>query len=354
MKQQKMHQQMQQTMRQAMDQPPPQVPMPPSIRTSPPHPNLPLRLLAAAAAGLLLSLLYVFWPTAHGLNAFILQLRGERLLLMFLLAVCGGVGTLIFQTITGNRLLTPQLMGMESLYRLLQALLIWLLGNQLYTQLPAGAQFAAATGVSVAVSTFFFVFVLKRLRGDLFRLLLIGLIFSVFCRALTEFISRLLDPLAYAVYQGATFAQISRADMALIGLAAPACALITALLWCSRHTLDVLALGRETAIGLGVAYLPAISLAMMGVATLVAIATALVGPMLFFGLLASALAYRFFPTPRHAVLLPGVALTAYAVLLGGQLIFERLLNMAGTLSMAVEFAGGLLFLLLIARRPQHP
>lgn len=322
-----------------------------------PHPQTParsrdclhLRLMVAALAGLALSGLYVLWPTANGLNAFILQLRAERVLLMFLLAVCGGVGTLVFQTLTGNRLLTPQLMGMEGIYRLLQAALIWLLGNQLYTQLPAYGKFAAATLLSVSVSTFFFIFLLKRLRGDLFRLLLIGLVFTVFCRALTEFISRLLDPLAYAVYQSATFAQISRADTALIGLATPMCAAVCAWLWRSRHTLDVLALGRETAIGLGVAYLPRISWGLMGVATLVAIATALVGPMLFFGLLACALAYRFFPTSQHAVLLPGVALTAYLILLGGQLIFERLLNMAGTLSIAVEFVGGLLFLLLIAR-----
>ena len=312
-----------------------------------------MRLLVAALACLLLSGLYVLWPTANGLNAFILQLRAQRVLLMFLLAICGGAGTLVFQSLTGNRLLTPQLMGMEGMYRLLQAVLIWLLGNQMYTQLPAYGKFAAATVLSVAVSTFFFVFLLKRLRGDLFRLLLIGLIFTVFCRALTEFISRLLDPLAYAVYQSATFAQISRADTGLIGIAAPACAVIFALLWRSRHALDVLALGRETAIGLGVAYLPSISWGLMGVATLVAIATALVGPMLFFGLLACALAYRFFPAPRHAVLLPGVVATAYGILLGGQLIFERLLNMAGTLSMAVEFVGGLLFLLLITRPTQR-
>lgn len=314
-------------------------------------PALHRRLWICAAIALLLALL--FWLYPKNLSLFALQIRAEKLAVIALLSICGGVSTLVFQTLSGNRLLTPQLMGIDGIYRLLQASLILLVGAPLYTQLSPYAKFGLSAIISMLVSSFFFIYLLDRLRGDLFRLLLIGVIFSGFCRAMSGFIGRMLDPLAYAVYQSASFAQLSQARVELIGIAALPCLLSCAFLWKMRHELDVLALGRDSAINLGLPYLRCVMFAMLALSLLVAIATALVGPMLFFGLLASALTYRLIPCVQHGILIPAVALISFCILLGGQLIFERLLNMAGTLSIAVEFIGGLLFLVLILRKAKQ-
>lgn len=314
-------------------------------------PNLKRRLQITAAIALALALIFYLYP--ENLSAFALRIRAEKLAVIALLSICGGLSTLIFQSISGNRLLTPQLMGIDSIYRLLQASLILFLGAPLYSLLSPHSKFALTAIISMLVSSFFFIYLLERLRGDLFRLLLIGVIFSTFCRSLTSFISRLLDPVAFAVYQSTSFAQLSTAHVELISIAALPCLITCGLLWHYRHHLDILALGRESAINLGLPYLRCVMLAMLALSLLVAIATALVGPMLFFGLLASALTYRLFPTAQHAILIPAAALLSFCILLGGQLLFERALKMAGTLSIAVEFIGGLLFLALILSRAKR-
>lgn len=112
-----------------------------------------------------------------------------------------------------------------------------------------------------------------------------------------------------------------------------------------RHELDAIALGRHTALNLGIAYQPRVTVVVL----LVAASTALVGPLTFFGLLVANLAYSLIGSWRHCYLLPGVVLLGVVMLVGGQLILERLLHMAGTLSVVIEFVGGALFYLLIKK-----
>ena len=86
---------------------------------------------------------------------------------------------------------------------------------------------------------------------------------------------------------------------------------------------------------------------LVGVALLVGTSTALVGPTMFFGLLASHLAYRALGTQRHAWTIPGTILAGTIALVGGQWAFERVLGLAGSLSMIVEFVGGITFIILL-------
>jgi enterochelin ABC transporter, permease protein len=45
-------------------------------------------------------------------------------------------------------------------------------------------------------------------------------------------------------------------------------------------------------------------------------------------------------------------LTASVLLVGGQTVFEHLLGMKAVLSVVIEFAGGLVFLWLVLRKPK--
>ena len=121
-------------------------------------------------------------------------------------------------------------------------------------------------------------------------------------------------------------------------------------IWRVRRDLDVLALGRAPAIGLGLDHRSLTLRALVAVAVLVSVATALVGPTTFFGLLVAHLAYQLFASQRHAVTVPAAALCALITLIGGQIIFERLLGFEGSLSIVVEFLGGIVFIVLLCRR----
>ena len=61
-------------------------------------------------------------PMPFGTSGFwlIAQHRGVAVFVMALVAICQALATVAFQTVTNNRILTPSIMGFESLYRAVQ------------------------------------------------------------------------------------------------------------------------------------------------------------------------------------------------------------------------------------------
>lgn len=115
-------------------------------------------------------------------------------------------------------------------------------------------------------------------------------------------------------------------------------------------TLDVLAMGREMAINLGIDHRRLSRWLLIGVSILTAVATALVGPITFLGLLVVSLARQISPTFRHRIILPVSALLAMVTLLIGQFIFERILHFSTPISIIINFVGGIYFLSLLIKR----
>lgn len=299
-------------------------------------------LLASAAAFLLLG--------ARGSWSFLLPFRGTRLLALALVGAAVGVATVTFQTVSGNRILTPSIMGFDALYLLVQSALVFGLGGTGFVALEPRLKFLAEAVLMMLAAALLFAALLGRGRSDLFRLLLVGIVFGTLFRSLTELVQRLIDPNDFAVLQGASFARFSTVDTSLLAVAALLVAAGAGWAWTARHALDVALLGREAAVGLGVDHARLTRRALVAVALLVSATTALVGPVAFFGLLVASLAYVVFPEPRHALLLPAAGLIGATLLVAGQTLFERVLGLAGTLAVVIEFAGGLLFLFLLLGR----
>jgi iron complex transport system permease protein len=138
-------------------------------------------------------------------------------------------------------------------------------------------------------------------------------------------------------------------DPTLLVISAVTVAVLCVPAWRLRHRLDVLALGRDTAIGLGVDHRRTVTLVLVICSVLVAVSTALVGPATFFGLLISALAYQLCSQFRHAVVLPIAALLGVIALVGGQLVLEQVFAFDTALSIVIEFTGGIVFLALLLK-----
>ena len=117
-----------------------------------------------------------------------------------------------------------------------------------------------------------------------------------------------------------------------------------------RFRFDVLALGRDNAINLGVDYQKSVTIILLLVSVLVSISTALVGPFTFLGLLIANLAYSISGSSQHRFLLPTAFLLGVIFLVGGQMFLERVLNMVGALSIVIEFIGGSLFIFLLLKK----
>ncbi|QUS57788.1 iron chelate uptake ABC transporter family permease subunit [Pseudovibrio brasiliensis] len=286
---------------------------------------------------------------AKGSWGFLLVFRGTKLLALLLVSVAISVATLLFQTISGNRILTPSIMGFDALYLLVQTLLVFILGGFTYVALDGQLKFLAEVGVMLFAATLLFTTIMGKGQQDLHRMVLVGIIFGVLFRSLAGFLQRIIDPNDFAILQGASFAQFSSVDKELLGVSILLVSGCCIVIWRLRHTLDVIALGRNNAINLGVSYERTSFIVLVLVATLVSVSTALVGPVAFFGLLVTSLAHFIMNTHRHSVLLPASILIAAVILVTGQTAFERILKSQSTLSVTVEFFGGLLFLLLLFR-----
>src|SRR5690606_22680879 len=113
--------------------------------------------------------------------------------------------------------------------------------------------------------------------------------------------------------------------------------------------LDVLSLGRDQAINLGVDYDYVVKRLLIVVAILISVATALVGPITFLGLLVVNVAYQFMKTYRHRYLMAGSVLISIIALVGGQLIVERVFTFSTTLSVIINFIGGVYFIFLLLK-----
>lgn len=307
------------------------------------------RLIGLSVLALLCVVLFMT-INLRGNIGYILMHRGLILATMLLVAFACGIATLLFQTVTNNRILTPSVMGLEALFILLQTLLIFFIDANGLRALGTVGQFICEAALLVLFSTFLYRWLLGHVGVNLHRVLLVGLVCGTLFRSISGLLQRLLEPGEFAILQSRMFATFTRAAPEIIALSAVATGIVALVVWRMRHSLDVIALGRDMSIGLGIAWRRRVTLILLLVSLLVALSTALVGPLTFFGLLVANLSYQLMGSHRHQYLLPGVVLTGIITLVGGQLILERLLHMAGSLSVVIEFVGGALFLWFLIKK----
>lgn len=284
------------------------------------------------------------------INEYILNLRLQKLLGLLVVATAVGISTLLFQTITQNPILTPSILGFDALFILLQTILILLLGGSQFIHINTYLRFTLEVGIMISGSLILFQTLIKQGKTDIVRMVLIGAIFGIFFRSLSSFIHRLIDPNDFLTLQIYIFASFNSIKTDILWIAAFITALITGLVWHWRKQLDIMMLGRKHAINLGVNYDQFSRTLLILIAILISISTSLVGPVNFFGLLVVAVVNKisrsFFHQQRLIILL----LLSSIVLIGGQTLFEHLFKMQGTLSIVIDFVGGLTFLWLLSRR----
>jgi iron complex transport system permease protein len=312
-----------------------------------PRPAHVLALLGLALLGVAVAFMTI---GANGRWDFVLPFRGTKLASLLLVACAVATATVLFQTASGNRILTPAIMGFDELYRLIQTGLVVGIGTGGLGD--PRLRFLAETGAMVLFALLLYRWLLARDGGGLHRLLLVGVIGGVLFRSLSQFLQRMLDPNQFVVLQTSFFATFNAVRPDLLALAALLVLGAGIATWRLLARLDVLLLGRDAAVALGVDHRRAINQVLILVAVLVSVSTALVGPVSFLGLLVAHLAYRMMPTYRHALVLPAAALVAAITLVGGQLVLERVFSLNAALSIVIEFLGGLTLLVLLARRPR--
>ncbi|WP_245587273.1 iron chelate uptake ABC transporter family permease subunit [Comamonas composti] len=281
---------------------------------------------------------------------FVLRHRGTKLLAMLIVASALGMSTVVFQTVTHNTILTPAVMGLDSLYLFLQALMVLVLGSMGVVALGTAPKYLIEVMLMVVLSVLLMRWLFTGNASSLHLMLLVGMVMGILFRSMTSFAMRMIDPNEFATLQDRMFANFNSIHVELLVPSMVLLLLGAFYFWRQRHVLDVLALGRDVALNLGLAYQRQVLRLLIVVCAMVAISTALVGPVTFFGLLVANLAYHWMGTRRHGWVLPAAVLWGGLLLLGGQVILEQVLGFNSALSVIVEFVGGLVFIWLLMRK----
>jgi iron complex transport system permease protein len=315
-----------------------------AVRNAPPQ--LVAGILLAATVAVVCFFLFF---DLKGNVGYILPRRAIKVAAMLLVAVAVGVSTLLFQTVTANRILTPSIMGFDSLYILVQTVLAFTLGAAAVVAAPPTLQFGVEVLLMVVFSALLYRWMFTGATRSLHLLLLVGVVLGSLFRGLSSLLQRLMEPSEFIILQDLFFASFNNVDPSLLGVSAGIVAVVCAVVWRARHTLDVLALGRDVAINVGVDHRKVVMRVLLGCSLLVAVSTALVGPVTFFGLLVVSLGYQLCRGFSHSWLLPIVVLIGAVALVGGQLLLEQVFGFSTALSVVIEFTGGILFLYLLLK-----
>ncbi|MCF2905389.1 iron chelate uptake ABC transporter family permease subunit [Octadecabacter sp. CECT 8868] len=286
---------------------------------------------------------------ARGPLSFVIPFRGTKLAALILVGFAISTSTVLFQTVSQNRILTPSIMGFDALYVMILTGAVFFLGGMAFVGLSDQIIFAVTASAMTLAALALFSTLLRSAHSNLMRMILTGIVLGALFRSLTDFMQRMIDPNEFSVIQGASYARFAQIETDLLMIATVVCCVGVGLAWRMRFALDVMTLGREAAVSLGVDLRRTQMKALVLTAVLVAVSTALVGPVAFLGLLVVSLARLVTPIEKHGVLFVSAGLISAITLIGGQTILERLFKLSTPLSVVIDLLGGALFLILLLK-----
>ena len=308
--------------------------------------------LVVLAGGLAFGLLAWDNPLPVGSEGFwrIAELRATSVVVMVVVAFCQAIATVSFQTVTDNRIITPSIMGFESLYVAVQTAAVYFLGVAGLLSLQGVPQFVLQVALMVGLSLLLYGWLLSGRYGNLQIMLLVGIIVGAGLASVSSFMRRLLSPSEFDVLAARLFGSVSNADPDYLPVAIPLCVAAGAVLWARAGRLNVMALGRDATTSLGLDHRAELMRVLLLVSTLMAVSTALVGPMTFLGFLVATLSYQLADTHDHRHVFPVAVLTGFVVLAGAYFVMKNVFYAQGVVSIIIELVGGSVFLLVILRK----
>ena len=278
-----------------------------------------------------------------------MRLRTPKVLAMVITAFAIGGASIVFQSVINNTIVTPCLLGMNSLYTLIHTAVVFTAGSASLLATHANAAFAVDLVIMSAVATTVYGYLFKKTGHNVLYVLLIGTVLSSFFGSMQSTMTRIMDPNEYDNLLATLVASFSNINAEIILLSVLVLAGIVFALRRELALLDVLTLGKAQAINLGVDYDRCIRRLLLGVTVCIAVATAMVGPISFLGLIIANLARQLLKTYRHTQLILGSALFGVIVLVGGQLIVEHVYSYSIPVSVFITIGGGVYFLYLLLR-----
>ena len=278
---------------------------------------------------------------------YILSLRVPTLLVMLIAAFAIGSASIIFQSIINNRIVTPCLLGMNSMYTLVHTAVVFVAGSGSVLAANSNLSFAVDLLVMTVTAGFVYSYMFQKTGNNVLYVLLIGTVLSSFFGSIQSTMIRVMDPNEYDALLTTLVADFNNVQVEVIVFSVILLAALTIFLWKDLMLLDVITLGKNQAINLGVDYDRTIRRLLLGVVLCIAIATAMVGPISFLGLIIANLSRQIFKTHKHSYLIGGSVLIGMIAMIAGQTISQHIYSYAVPISTFITIGGGIYFLYLL-------
>ena len=306
------------------------------------------KLMVLAVIALVCMALFAFY-NIQGSFSYAFPRRLERLVAMVITGTAIAYATVIFQTVTHNRLLTPSVMGVDSMYEVVQTVIYFTAGSASIFVVHRYLNFSLSIVAMVIFALLLYRFLFRADKYPIYLLLLAGMIIGTLLGSLVTFMQVIIDPVEYESLQARLFASFMnvKTELILIAIVILGAAFIYG--YRLLRDLDVVSLGRDNAINLGVNYDKIVLKVLILSSILIATSTALVGPVTFLGLIVANLAYQYLVTYKHSVLIAGASLISIIALVGGQFLVQHIFQLSTTISVVINFVGGIYFIYLLLK-----
>lgn len=281
---------------------------------------------------------------------FSMRIRTPKLIAMMITAFAIGSASIVFQSIINNTIVTPCLLGMDALYTMIHTILVFILGSGSVLVINANYSFLIDLLIMGVTATIIYSYLFKKTKHNVLYVLLIGTVLTSLFSSIQSTMTRIMDPNEYDTLLTTLVASFSNVNSEIIILSVVVLAIVAIMLRKELQILDVLTLGKDQAINLGVDYDSSIRKLLLGVTLYIAVATAMVGPLAFLGLIIANLSRQLLRTYRHSQLIAGSVLFGMIILIGGQMLVENVFAYAIPVSIFITLFGGIYFLYLLLRR----
>ena len=279
-----------------------------------------------------------------------MKIRTPKLIVMILTAFAIGGASIVFQSVINNRIVTPCLLGMNSLYTLIHTAVVFFAGSSSILAANANLSFAADLIIMGVTATLIYSYFFKKTKHNVLYVLLIGTVLTSLFSSIQTTLTRVMDPNEYDNLLNTLVASFSNINTEIIIFSVIVLGVVIAFLGKDLSVLNVLTLGKNQAINLGVNYDRSVRRLLLGVTLFIAVATAMVGPISFLGLILANLSRQLLKTYKHSFVMLGSALFGIIVLVGGQLIVEQVFTYSVPISVFITVGGGIYFLYLLLTR----
>ncbi len=312
--------------------------------------RLKIKIYISVIALVLSGLLYLLYKNHFqnpSLFQYIMSLRLPTMICMMIAAITIGISTLVFQSIVNNHIVTPALLGMSSIYSFLHTAVVFMIGSSSILFVNENVAFIVDLFMMGTIGTILYWFLFQKTNFNLLYMMLMGTVLSSLFSSMQQAMVKMMDPNEYDTLLSSLMANFNHVNQEIIILAIILSLAVAFFIRNDLKKLDIIALGREQAINLGIEYDQVIRRLLIAVVLWISIATASVGPLTFLGLIIANLSRQMLKTYQHQYLMIFSAILGMIALIVGQMISQHLFHFNVPVSVFVSIAGGIYFLYLL-------